>query len=41
LAVDCVVNGEDDGVVYLSTSTSIQPAETRPVMGGCIERIDA
>lgn len=36
LAVDCVVDGRNDDVLYLSTSNSIQPAETK-VRSGAIE----
>jgi hypothetical protein len=38
LAVDCVVDGRDDNVLYISTSNSIQPAETK-VRLGSIQRV--
>ena len=38
LAVDCVVDGRDDDVLYVSTSNSIQPAETT-VRLGAIQRV--
>jgi len=38
LAVDCVVDGRDDNVLYISTSNSIQPAETK-VRQGSIQRV--
>ena len=38
LAVDCVVDARDEDVLYLSTSNSIQPAETT-VKVGAVERV--
>ena len=38
LAVDCVVDGRSDDVLYISTSNSIQPAETA-VRLGSIQRV--
>jgi sugar lactone lactonase YvrE len=38
LAVDCVVDGRSDEVLYISTSTSIQPAETKGRLG-TIQRV--
>ena len=38
LAVDCVVDGRSDDVLYISTSNSIQPAETKGRLG-TIQRV--
>jgi len=38
LAVDCVVDGRSDEVLYISTSNSIQPAETKGRLG-TIQRV--
>jgi len=38
LAVDCVVDGRSDDVLYISTSNSIQPAETKDRLG-TIQRV--
>ena len=38
LAVDCVVDGRSDDVLFISTSNSIQPAETKGRLG-TIQRV--